>query len=102
MKYSFTEEAFRKLICCIKDKIDNHKHKVADVEDLNTLTKDDIDSVCTFEGDLEGGLVPIASNTGLGCVIVGDGINVRKDGTIWVEQLTYDVMTNSEIDSICN
>lgn len=101
MNYAFTEQAFRKLICAIKDKIDNHKHIVDDVEDLSELTDEDIDNICTFEGDLEGGLIPIASKSNVGCVIIGDGINVRDDGTIWIDQVTYEVMTNSEIDSIC-
>ena len=101
MNYALTEEALRKLICCVKDKINNHKHLVEDVEDLDELTNDDIDSICTFEGDMEGGIIPVASKSNIGCVIIGDGINVRDDGTIWTDPITFEVMTNTEIDSIC-
>ena len=101
MKYAMTEDALRKLICSVKQRIDDHKHKVADVEDLSTLTTDDIDDICTFENGLEGGIIPIASKSNIGCVIVGDGINVRDDGTIWTDPITFEVMTNTEIDSIC-
>ena len=101
MKYSLTEEAFRKLVCAFKERINNHKHLVEDVEDLDELTNDDIDSICTFEGDMEGGIIPVASKSNIGCVIVGDGINVRDDGTIWADSVAFDVMTNTEIDSIC-
>ena len=101
MNYSFTENALRKLICTIKDKIDNHKHVVDDVEDLNELTNSDIDSICTFEGDLEGGIIPIASKSTLGCVIIGDGLNVRANGTVWAEDRPLDIMSNTEIEDIC-
>lgn len=37
MKYSLTEEAFRKLICSIRDKLNNHKHSITDVDGLDDL-----------------------------------------------------------------
>ena len=80
MKYAMTEDAFRKLICGVKQRIDDHTHNVVDMEDLDTL---------------------IASETDLGLVMIGDGINIRDNGTIWTEHTVYEAMTNSEIDSIC-
>lgn len=86
--------------------------------DTDAITEEDIERICVplltgelGEGRLPGGNsggntsmngeLPIASRYELGCVVIGDGINVRADGTIWVEQLVYDAMSNSEIDSIC-
>ena len=37
MKYSLTEDALRKLICCFKDKFNNHKHSIMDVNGLSDL-----------------------------------------------------------------
>lgn len=100
MKYSLTEDALRKLICSVKQRIDDHKHEVADVEDLNILTNNDIDSICTFEGGMDGGIIPIASKSNLGCVIIGDNLKVRADGTVYADEYIPESITNIELESI--
>lgn len=38
MNYACTEEAFRKLICCFRDKLKSHKHHVVDIEGLDSIS----------------------------------------------------------------
>lgn len=37
MNYGLTDQAIRKLVCSFKDKINNHRHSVADVEGLSDV-----------------------------------------------------------------
>jgi hypothetical protein len=37
MNFSLKEEALRKLICCFKDKFDNHTHNASQIEGLSDL-----------------------------------------------------------------
>jgi hypothetical protein len=90
MKYSFTEEAFRKLICSIKDRINNHKHKVADVEDLTELTDEQVDDICEFENSFEDGTIPIATPYTVGCVAVGDGLKVDEKGNVSTDTVPFE------------
>lgn len=78
-------------------------------EEIETMMKEDeceaisdsaIDRICKPIGDGKNGL-PIASKHRLGCMIVGDGLHVRADGTVWSDGVVMEAMTNSEIENIC-
>ena len=45
--------------------------------------------------------LPVASKVNLGCVIVGDNVNVENDGTIWVEDTVMEAISNLRIEEIC-
>lgn len=60
-----------------------------------------IDDICTPIGNGSSEALPIASKTRLGCMIVGEGLNVRADGTVWSDGTVMDAMTNAEIEAIC-
>lgn len=60
-----------------------------------------IDKICTPIGVGGRNVLPIASRTNLGCIRVGDGLNVRSDGTVWSEGVAMEAMTNTEIEAIC-
>lgn len=60
-----------------------------------------IDEICTPIGEGKKNRLPIASKNNLGCIIVGDGLNVRSDGTVWSDGTVMDAMTNAEIEAIC-
>lgn len=50
----------------------------------------------------DGKQLPIASKKNIGCIIVGDGLGVRDDGTIFAESnAIVEAISNLQIDSIC-
>ena len=67
---------------------------------INTsIDTDTIDRICTPLGNEEG-IIPIASKSNLGCVIIGDNLNVRKDGTVYADEYVPEAITNIELESI--
>lgn len=70
-------------------------------EEEGAISKEVIDEICALLESGDESILPITSKTKLGCMIVGDGLNVRKDGTVWSDGTTMSPMTNTEIDEIC-
>lgn len=68
--------------------------------DCEAMDMATIDEICTPLGN-EKGYLPKASKVSLGCVIIGEGLNVRSDGTVWSDGVVMDAMTNAEIEAIC-
>lgn len=66
--------------------------------DTKPISNEKIDEICTPVGDGDG--IPIASKSNLGCVIVGDNLNVRKDGTVYADEYVPEAITNLELESI--
>ena len=59
------------------------------------LTDEEIEAICDFEGDPEGDFLPVATKDVLGCVAVGDGLEVDENGKV---SLGVDYIVEQGID----
>lgn len=59
-----------------------HTHLVKDVRDVTPLSDTQLDAMCGFDDLFDGDIIPVATPYALGCVAVGDGIDVDENGVI--------------------
>lgn len=77
---------------------DGHISELESIEasvDITELTDEEIAEICDFDGDASS-IIPIATPASIGCVSVGDGLDIDDNGLLSVQALT-----DAEIESIC-
>lgn len=70
--------------------VPEHDHLINDITDLKPLSDKQVEDMCGFDDTFEGDVIPVATPYVLGCVSVGEGINVDEKGVISTDTTNFE------------